>query len=213
MLIRKHFDNREEWLLGRGQGIGASDAGAIIGVSPWMTASDLWQFKTGAKKQKDISDNEAVSAGVRLEPALREMYRASHPDYSVAYYPFDILYQSERPYIFATLDGEITTADGRRGVLEIKTATPNSRQAWESWAGKIPNQYLAQCTHQLLSTGFDFVDLYAHLTDVTANEVIIRTYHIERVDAEADMEYLLAEEEKFWLMVMNKEIPPVKLSL
>ena len=37
----------------------------------------------------------------------------------------ELWYQKERPWAFATLDGRIKTQDGKTGILEIKTSTPN----------------------------------------------------------------------------------------
>lgn len=212
-LVRKKIDTAEAWLQARQQqGLGASEAAAVLGISPWMTTTELWELKTGLAEKKEVN-NAAVSLGKALEPALRAMYAAEHLTYQIDYRPYDLLYQSDRQWMFATLDGEILTQDGRRGILEIKTATPNSRKAWDSWAGRMPDHYYTQVVHQLASTGYDFVDLYAYLRDVTANEVIIRTYHIERDEAQADMDYLIAEEEKFWQFVQTRTMPPMKLSL
>ena len=112
MLERKTFATREEWLAGRVQGIGASDAAATCGMSPWMTPVELWKLKTGAEQAKDLSDNAAVQLGVRMEPTIRDFFAAMHPEFRVEYHQFDILYQQERPWLFATLDGELIDADG-----------------------------------------------------------------------------------------------------
>lgn len=121
-LIRKHFEDRDSWLIGRQElGIGGSDAAAVCGLSPWTSPVELWRIKTGQKKQKDISANAAVERGVRMEPALRELYAAMNPQIRVEHYPYDILAQSERPWLTATLDGDLTDENGRRGILEIKT--------------------------------------------------------------------------------------------
>lgn len=213
MLNRHTFKNRQAWLQARGtSGIGASESAAVVGLSPWMTVTELWELKTGRTEQKEIK-NDAIDIGVSLEPALRTLYAAEHPDRSVEHHPFDMLYQEEKPWLFATLDGEITTADGRKGVLEIKTSTPRSRKDWEKWDGKIPDNYLCQCAHQLLATGYDFVDLYVWLRDEVANEVIIRTYHMERADMQEDMDWLLSKEEAFWDDVVTGSIPAMTLSL
>lgn len=212
-LVRKRIDTAEAWLQARQQqGLGASESAAVLGISPWMTTTELWELKTGVTKKKEVN-NAAVNMGKRLEPALRTLYSAEHPDYQIEYHPYDLLFQADRQWMFATLDGEILTSEGGHGVLEIKTATPNSRQAWEAWSGKIPDHYYTQVAHQLACTGYDFVDLYAYLHDVTANEVIIRSYHIEREAARADIEYLVGEEEKFWQSVQSKTLPPMRLSL
>lgn len=84
-------------------------------------SSGTLENKTGQKKQKDISANAAVERGVRMEPALRELYATMNPQMQVEHYPYDILAQSERPWLTATLDGELTDENGRHGILEIKT--------------------------------------------------------------------------------------------
>ena len=39
--------SRQEWLTVRNQGIGASDAAAAIGISPYQSRLELWMIKTG----------------------------------------------------------------------------------------------------------------------------------------------------------------------
>ena len=51
---------REAWLAGRRNGIGASDAPAALGISPFKSRGDLWAEKTGLVEPPDLSDNEAV---------------------------------------------------------------------------------------------------------------------------------------------------------
>jgi hypothetical protein len=59
-----------------------------------------------------------------MEPAIRDFFMAQYPGYELYYGAYDILYQSDRPWLFATLDGELTETDtGRKGILEIKTST------------------------------------------------------------------------------------------
>lgn len=100
--------NREEWLAARKrQGLGASEAASVAGCG-FISRMDLWREKTGRAKPKDLSDNAAVQEGVRMEGPVREFFKAMHPDYTVEHHPFDILYQEVRPWMFATLDGEIT---------------------------------------------------------------------------------------------------------
>ncbi len=50
--------------------IGSSDAAAILGVSPYANAYDIWAEKTGKLIESDLSGNEAVALGSALEPAL-----------------------------------------------------------------------------------------------------------------------------------------------
>ena len=48
--------NRTEWLKERNNGIGASDAAAILGLSPYMSNQRLWEIKTGRFVPEDIGD-------------------------------------------------------------------------------------------------------------------------------------------------------------
>lgn len=205
--------SREEWLSKRAEvGIGASEAASIVGLSPWCSKLELWKQKTGASKPKDLSDNTAVEQGNRMEPSLRELFKAQHPELKVAYHQYDLIAQKELPWLFATLDGEITDTDGRHGVLEIKTSTPGTQANWEKWNGKVPNNYYVQVLHQLLATGYDFAVLYAALFGLNG-ELQIRQYEFERADCKNDMEWLLGEEKAFMESIRNGEMVGTILTL
>ena len=214
MLKRIECATREEWLAARMmQGIGASEAAAAVGMSPWMTPLDLWKLKTGQTGTKDLSGNDAVLLGVRMEPILRDFYIKEHTEYALDYHPFDILYREDRPWIFATLDGELTDKDGRKGILEIKTGTPNGRAGWEAWSGgQMPKNYYCQTLHQLLATEYDFVRLFACLYSMDGTKTL-KEYEIEREEVKEDLDWLLAEEKRFWGYVERREMPPMPLML
>ena len=212
-LKRDKPKSEEAWKQAReNRGIGASEAAAIVGMSPWMTADELWQIKTGNKARPDLSDNPLVQQGKHMENAIRELYKAYHPDYKVTYHPYDLLYQEERPWLFATLDGEITDNNGRPGILECKTATPTFKADWAKWDCQIPQPYLIQTLHQQLASGFVFVDLIACLIN-SEGDFTVRTYHFERSDYEGDLAWLLGKEIAFWNSVQSKTLPPMTLVL
>ena len=211
MLQRKTFSNREEWLAGRTNGIGASEAAAAIGMSPFESQYELWQRKTGQRPAKDLSGNAAVEYGNRLEPIARAMFQAEHPELTVEYHQFDVLYQSERPWMTATLDGELTDADGRKGILEIKTSSVGKKTQWDKWHDAIPLNYRAQICHQLLVTGWDFAVLYAKLVKLNGDSEL-RTYWFEREDMKEEMDWLLEQETSFWnKFVATRTAPPATL--
>lgn len=207
---RQRPKTREEWLTLRKSGIGASEAAAIVGLSPWMTASELYEIKSGIKQPKEISDNEEVSRGVRMEKPLRELYKSQHPDYKVVHHPYDMLCQKDREWMFATLDGEVTDGNKRKGILEIKTSTPNGKAGWAKWNERVPDNYAVQVIHQMLATGYDFVDLFAALIN-REDDMTIRTYHFERSDMEEDLAWLLEKETEFWNNVQNHYVPPMTI--
>ena len=199
-LQRISYPDRESWLQGRAtHGIGASEVAAIVGYSPWMTASELWEVKTGRRQRKDLSDNKSVQRGTNMEGAVRDFFISMHGDeYTLEYYPFDLLFQSERPHFFATLDGELTDRQGRKGIFEVKTGNPTTREAWSQWDNQVPNHYYCQILAQLIATGYDFAVLQAALWNRNGDVTLKDAYYIERKDCEADLIWLAGEEDKFW---------------
>ena len=206
-LKRVSFPDRASWLEGRSErGIGASEAAAVCGMSPWTTKNELWELKRGVRISKDISGNAEVQRGVNMEGAVRDFFAALHPEFMVVHYPYDILYQEEHPWLFATLDGELLADGGKTGILEIKTASPNGRASWSEWEGKVPSHYYCQICHQLLATGYDFAILQAALW-TRSGDIILREYIFYRTDCEADIAWLLQQEEEFWESVQTGKRP------
>lgn len=212
MIIK--INSREEWLKARqSQGIGGSEAGCILGRNKYKTNVELWEEKTGRAEPPDLSDNAAVQFGKFAEPLLRELFKQDYPQYSVDYHEFDLYVNDTYPFIFATLDGEITAADGSRGILEIKTTTIQNKLQWNEWDNKIPDSYYVQILHQLAATGWDFAILKAYIRYYVDGEVrvTIRHYRIERQDVLTDIQYLIKAECEFWKKVQNDEQPPLLL--
>lgn len=213
-LVRLNFESREQWLAGRTNGIGGSDAAAAIGQSAWKTPLTLWKEKTGAIQAQDLSGNESVERGRRMEPAIRDLFMAQRPEYALEYHEFDILFQADRPWLFATLDGELTeVSTGRKGILEIKTSAPSGAAGWAQWKEQIPAGYYAQVLHQLLATGYDFAVLYAALYDQRGGITFPPPYVFERIEREADLEWLLEKETGFWRCVETGAMPPQVLTI
>jgi len=177
-----------------------------------MNVNDLFALKTGTKVKQDLSDNEFIQKGVRLEPAIREVYKATYPNRKVTYHRYDMLYQPEHPFIFATLDGEVRDEDGRMGCLEIKTSSPNSKADWDKWNERIPDAYFHQCLHEMLASGYEFVDLFAFLFR-RDGDFVGRVYRLERSDYVEDIAWLLEKEKEFWDSVQNRTLPPMTLIL
>lgn len=213
-LVRLHFETRAEWLAGRGRGIGASEAASAIGIGPWETRLKLWKEKLRHGETVGERDNESMQRGREMEDAIRNFFMAQNPEYALEYYPFDILFQSDRPWLFATLDGELTEREtGRKGILEIKTSRPNGATGWAQWRDQVPQHYFAQNLHQMLATGYDFAVLYAALYDLRGGITFPPPYVFERSEHEGDMEWLLERETAFWRHVENGTMPSQILTL
>lgn len=203
------FQNEQEWLAGRMNGIGGSDASAVVGMNPYKTNIALFEEKTGRRVSEDISDKPCVIYGKRAEAPIRELFQLDYPQYDVAHHEFRILQSMEYPFMQASLDGELTDQEGRSGVLEIKTTNILQSMQREKWNEKIPQNYYIQVLHYLLVTGYQFVVLRAHLTSSWSKEVRTQAKHyfIEREDVEEDLDYLLKEEIKFWGYVESGRKP------
>lgn len=208
------IENRDEWLKARqAQGIGGSEAGAVLGVNKYQSNVDLWELKTGRREPPDLSENAAVQFGKYAEPLLRDLFKQDYPEYIVNYHEFWIYVNDQYPFIFATLDGELTAPDGSRGILEIKTTTIQNKSQWDEWDGRIPDSYYAQILHQMAATGWDFVILKAYIRYHVDGEVrvSIRHYRINRSDVQADIGYLIQREAAFWEDVQNNVQPALIL--
>lgn len=202
---------REEWIVCRKQGIGGSDAGCIVGANPWKSARQLWLEKTGKVIPDDIGDKPAVRFGKEAEAHLRALFCLTYPEYTCEYHEFRMYANDQKPYIFATLDGELTNASKRRGILEIKTTTIQTASQWDEWESRIPQQYYVQILHQFLACNWaEFVELFVHIRYHKDNEVraTLRKYRIERSEVQNDLQKLEKEETAFWQSVQDGIEPP-----
>lgn len=205
-----------EWLEARKTGLGASDSGAIIGVSKWKSNLQLWEEKVGLRKAEDISNKPQVQYGHDAEEHLRALFALDHPELEVTYEsPYKMIFSDKHPFIFATPDGELRErATGRKGGLEIKTTEIQNNSQWAQWRGRIPDTYFSQVLHQMIATGWEFVWLRAQIKWRTRNgelRIEIKDYLIERHEKQEDLEYLEPELVKFWHHVQTKTPPPLKL--
>lgn len=204
---------REEWLEARKKGIGGSDAACVLGRNKYKTNVQLWKEKTGICQAKDISDNPAVVYGKKAESHLRELFILDFPEYTVDYHEYRMYANDDYPFIFATLDGEITNQSGLRGVLEIKTCTIRNPVQWDDWEDRLPDTYYVQVLHQLLATGWDFAVLKVHIRYFKNGDLraIDKHYLLERKDEKESLKILLNAEISFWEHVKNKSEPALIL--
>ena len=214
MITRTTYQSREEWLEGRLHGLGASDIGALLGVSKFKTPIQLWREKTGAVKAPDISDSQRVQFGNDAEEPLRGMFRLMHPEYELTFEPFTILRPVGRySFLSCTPDGELVEREtGRKGIYESKTATCLSRADWEKWNYQIPQTYFAQIIEQMFCGEFSFAVVWALLLNAEGDGSL-RAYRFERSDCEARIQDMLQKAETFWRHVEAGTMPAQTLIL
>jgi putative phage-type endonuclease len=194
----------EEWLQLRRQGIGGSDAAAVLGLNPYKTNFALWEEKVGAREPDDLSENEAVHWGnVLEEPVAQEFARRTGRKVRRVN---ALLRHPEHPFMIANLDREVVAEDdGKPEILECKTAghwAANSEQWGPSGTDLVPKPYLVQAMHYLAVTG----RTRAHVAALIGGQEL-RLYTVER--NEELIAAMIERERAFWKMVETRTAPTI----
>lgn len=184
----------DEWLALRRTGIGGSDAGAIMGVSPYKGAFSVWADKMG--KLPPIEDNEAMRQGRDLEDYVARRF-AEASGLRVRH-EYSMLRSVEHPCMLADIDRRII---GERAGLECKTSRDITMARYRN--GDYPMEYYCQCLHYLAVTGWDcwYLAVLVYGTDLLI-------YKICRDEVLDDIEALIKAEEAFWYSHVVLDQPP-----
>jgi putative phage-type endonuclease len=141
----------QEWHQHRLHHRNASETPAVLGVSPWLTAYQLWQIKTGRARQREVSS--AMAHGTRLEPQAREAYE------QLTGLVMEPLVMVDGEYS-ASLDG-ITL----NGELIVELKCPKSRDSkllQDARSGRVPIHVYWQLQHQLMVSTAELAHLYVY---------------------------------------------------
>lgn len=192
-----------EWLEWRRKGIGGSDAAAVLGISPFGTARDLYYDKLNIATLDGSEENWVQKQiGHLLEDLVAEIFQKK-TGFQI-YQMKKMFCHPQHPFMLADIDYFVVLPSGEIALLEIKTTNYNAKDHW--WKdGKevVPVNYEAQGRHYMCVTNLNHV-FYCCLYGNSEEEVIIR--HIERDLAyEAEM---IAVESEFWNEYVLKKTPP-----
>ena len=194
---------REEWLDWRRRGIGGSDVSAIIGISPFRTARDIYYDKLGiAAVEEDEGNWVAMEMGHLLEDLVAKIFerRTGLDIYQIKKMFRHPLY----PFMLADVDYFITMPDGTKAILEIKTTNYNAKDLWwKDGRETVPAYYEAQGRHYMAVMDIDRV-FFCCLYGNTEDETIIREIHRDMA-YEEEMVFL---EQEFWDSHVQKQVPP-----
>ena len=185
--------SRDEWLELRSKYIGGSDAAAVIGLNPWVSAYSLWAEKTG--KTHSFCGNLATEVGTYLEEFVAQKF-SSETGKRVRRVNQSIL-NSKYPWAIANIDREIVGEDAG---LEIKTTSELNLKKFNN--GEYPAQYYCQCVHYMAVTG----KKRWYLAVLIGNREF-KIFTIERDDAEIDA--LMTAESDFWEHVKHNTPPSI----
>ena len=216
MLKMVRYKNREAWLKARTKYLGGSDVSCILGLNPYKTNRDLYREKKGLVMPEDLSDNPLVQYGTKAEEHIRALFELDHPELKVEYIPDNSWRNSKYKFAACSLDGWATDENGRKGILEIKTATITNAQQSAKWKDRIPDNYYCQVLYYLGVTEWDFVDLRANLKYEFPDSplhIITRDYHIERSEVEEDIATVMEKTAEFYDLLKKNIEPPTLLTL
>ena len=144
--------NQDEWLKFRANGLGSSDAGAILGVNEYKTPLDVYLEKTGQSKQRESTLR--MQFGLDVEPIIAGMFEQRTGLKTVN--DFKVRTHPEYPFLIANLDRIIQGGERGTGVLEIKTAGKAVQAKWEAQDIPISQSYFVQIQHQMMVTGYQY---------------------------------------------------------
>jgi putative phage-type endonuclease len=149
---------REAWLAERAKDITSTEIAAVLGISPYATAFEVWQRKAG-KISDSFADSDRMRWGRRLEPAIAQ---GLAEDYGLDARPLGGCYMRHPtvPRMGASFDFEIADRalpELGWGLLEIKNVDAGvfARDWLDLGDGEreAPPHIEAQVQHQLAVSG------------------------------------------------------------
>ena len=205
--------------------VGASEAAAIVGMSPWETPWTVWRNKVGPERaylshrpgatEAEVAEflanyrpretTFAMMAGQYAEPAIIAWYEDETGARVVK--PTVTQISDLYPHVGASLDGIHSTGDE---LVECKLVGPDSAQAhWVDEDGVLrpPPHVMIQVRQQMLVTGIRKANIAAwlFLHGGLTMQIFPVPYHAE--EAERIAEAI----ENFWFFAVDgDEIPPDK---
>jgi putative phage-type endonuclease len=204
--------NNQDFALLRAKSLGGSDIGALLGLSKYRSAVDVWMEKTG--KEVAIKDSLPLRFGQFAESFVADEYTLAtgaqlsthdsavvHPEYEYMHGHIDRFVLVGDSALIAS-DGKITASR----ILECKTANPFAQSDWgEAGSDQVPLSYLVQCVWYMMLTNIDRTDLA-----VLFGNADFRIYEITR---DLDLEQIVLERAiSFWENHVIKDIPPAATS-
>lgn len=142
--------SHDEWIAERRKGVGASEVGAIIGVSPFQTPYGLWRLKKGLDQPQE--ETLAMKMGHELEQVVSNLFEEETGYRILKTSAADNIYiDPDYDYMRATPDriGWLKCEDGRRRrfLLECKTTSKDVDE------DSLPAHWIAQVQYQMSVTG------------------------------------------------------------
>lgn len=190
----------KDWHAWRGTGLGASDAPAVMGVSPYQTRFELWAEKTGLLARQELNPFAvaAMRRGNELEPVARAKYEKEHAG-GVLFPPVSGEHD-DFPEIRASLDGYNVDLNK---FIEIKC--PGKEDQSKARKGIVPDKYAVQMQVQFAVTGAESADYVSF--DGKDELIVIPVKPDKKFQGE-----IIQSMREFWELVTNKTPPKTDVS-
>lgn len=189
-------DTELEWQEQRNEGIGSSDASALLGLSAWESPYSLWELKTGRtplNRPTSPDTERLLRFGHIMEPICRQL-TAEELGIPIMK-PEGGHRHTEHAWLRCNLDG--WTVDGR--IAEFKNVHQSQAAKWD---GQIPDHAEVQVHHAGLVLGVSEA-IVAGL--IGGNRVAVYELNLNS----AVSEILWEAEVDFWAHVQNDTPPPL----
>lgn len=191
----KNEAEKAAWLEKRKHYVTGTDAGKLIGVSPWGGKFAVWLDKTG--RAAPVVETPAMKAGKKFESAILQTYaeemncKLEHVD------GYNLITCDKYPRLGASLDGW-------NHDLQIPVDAKNIKwknEKWgDAWTDQFPEYYKAQLQVQMMVTGATF----AHLAVMFSGQ----DFFIYSMEYDEEMaQKILDATEEFWPYVENDQMP------
>lgn len=188
----------DEWLEVRKQGIGGSEAGAVLGLNPYSSAYSVYHEKLSLVAP--FEGNAKTRLGTDLEEYVAKRFceiMAERGEPKKVKRVNAVLRSVEYPFMIADVDRMLV---GENVGLECKTTTNNDNYDFD--AGEYPTYWYCQVQHYMAV--MEAEKWYICVLDLSSGRVSI----IEVKRNEGDIESLIEGERKFWEENIQNRICP-----
>ena len=193
--IKRNEAEKAAWLEKRKHYVTGTDAGKLIGVSPYGGKFAVWLDKTG--RAAPVVETPAMKAGKKFESAILQTYaeemncKLEHVD------GYQLITCDKYPRLGASLDGW-------NHDLQIPVDAKNIKwknEKWgDAWTDQFPEYYKAQLQVQMMVTGATF----AHLAVMFSGQ----DFFIYSMEYDEDMaQKILDASDEFWPYVERDKMP------
>jgi putative phage-type endonuclease len=114
----EEYASHDEWLLGRGRGIGASDVATILHLNPWKSPYTLYYEKRG--ELPAVESTIPMQLGHYLEPFIDRLYQEETHRTTVDLGDYTVVSHPDFPWLRCTPDRVVLDESPQR-LVELKS--------------------------------------------------------------------------------------------